>query len=96
MVGVSTKLDPPVRQLARQIGEAIRAARLAAGISQASLASAVGMTRTNFARVEYGRTNLTIETILRIAGGLGLEVSLSLHAPAAGRAVKAGSSTRRR
>jgi putative transcriptional regulator len=75
---VPTKLDPQVRQLARQIGEEIRTAREAAGLSQQALAESVGMSRTNFARIEYGMTNVTIETLLRISRGLELRLLVSL------------------
>ncbi len=83
---MATKLDPQVRELARQIGEEIRAAREAAGLSQQALAESVGMSRTNFARIEYGRTNVTIETLLRIGSGLGLDLSVTFHPDAALRA----------
>lgn len=73
-----SKLDPHVRQLARQIGEDIRTAREAAGLSQQALAESVGMSRTNFARIEYGMTNVTIETLLRISRGLELRLHVSL------------------
>lgn len=93
-----TKIDPQVRQLATEVGEVIRAARQKAGLSQAALASAVGMTRTNFARVESGRTNVTIETLLRVAEGLGLTVAITMRARPASQGSKtsARSTPRRR
>lgn len=71
------KLDPRTRRAAREIGGQIRAARLAADISQEALAAKIGMTRGNFARVEQGRTNVTLDTLLRIAKGLGVDVSVT-------------------
>lgn len=73
------KLDRDVLRLAEGIGEQIRAAREAAGLSQEAVALKIGMTRTNYARVEYGKTNVTIETLIRIASGLGLAVTVELR-----------------
>jgi transcriptional regulator with XRE-family HTH domain len=82
---VLPKLDPRTRRAAREMGGQIRAARLAAGISQEALAAKIGMTRGNFARVEQGRTNVTLDTLLRIARGLGIDLSVSFVARSAKR-----------
>lgn len=74
------KLDRKVLRLAEDLGEQIRAAREAAGLSQEAVAEKIGMTRTNYARIEYGKTNVTIETLIRIADGLGLTVGVELRA----------------
>lgn len=74
------KLDRDVLRLAEGIGEQVRAAREAAGLSQEAVAEKIGMTRTNYARIEHGKTNVTIETLIRIASGLGLTVAVELRA----------------
>lgn len=74
---VPAKLDARTRRAAREIGRRIRAAREAGGVSQEKLATKIGMTRSNYARIERGATNVTIETLVRIARGLGLEVSVA-------------------
>lgn len=52
----------------------IRDARERQGVSQAALAEKIGMFRENFIRVEKGRVNLTVETLMRIAEGLGVDL----------------------
>lgn len=66
--------SPRTRRAVLTIGKAIKAAREQAGVSQAALAAKIGMSRTNFARVEHGKTNVTIDTLVRIAAGLGLDL----------------------
>ena len=73
------KLDPRTRRAAVEIGEHIRAARLAAGISQEALATKIGMTRGNYSRLEAGLTNVTIDSLRRIADGLGLALTIQLE-----------------
>jgi transcriptional regulator with XRE-family HTH domain len=75
---VSTKLELRTRRAAARIGKQLRSARLEARLSQQSLAEKIGMTRTNYARLEQGRTNVTLETLLRIADGLGLDLRVEL------------------
>ncbi|RYG15268.1 XRE family transcriptional regulator [bacterium] len=67
------------------MGEQIRTARLAADVSQEALAEKIGMTRTNYARIEGGRTNVTLDSLLRIADGLGVELSIEVSRPKAKR-----------
>jgi len=71
---VLPKLDPRTKRAAAEIGRRIRTVRLAANISQEALAAMIGMTRGNYARIEQGRTNVTLDTLLRIARGLGSEL----------------------
>lgn len=73
-----SKIAPKVRQLSQQIGTQIRTARENAGLSQEALAVAAGMTRTNFARIEQGRTNVTLDSLVKIADGLGLTLTVSI------------------
>lgn len=70
------KLDARTRRAAREVGQRIRSARLAAGLSQERVAASIHMTRSNYARIERGTTNVTLETLLRIAKGLGTELRI--------------------
>lgn len=71
-------LDPATQAASEAIGEKIKAARLAAGLSQAALAERIGMTRTSYARLEKGQTNVTIDSLVRVASGLGLSLQFEL------------------
>lgn len=66
------KVNAATRKKLVEIGQAIREAREKAGVSQAALATKIGMHRENLIRVEKGRVNLTVETIVRVAEGLGV------------------------
>jgi transcriptional regulator with XRE-family HTH domain len=71
--------------------DAIRAARLAAGLSQVQLAARLGSSQTDLSRVERnapteaGRGGISEGTMLRIAGALRMSVlDLIAHDPAFG------------
>lgn len=72
------KLDAKVRRLAQRLGAQMLEARTEAGYSQRELAERIGMSRTNYARIEHGQTNVTIETLLRISEGLGRKITVTL------------------
>lgn len=72
------KVNTATRKKLVEIGETIRAARERAEMSQASLATKVGMQRENMIRVEKGRVNLTVETMVRIAEGLDMDLGVKL------------------
>lgn len=74
------KVNTVTRQKLVQIGKMIRAARERTDVSQAALAAKIGMYRENYIRVEKGRVNLTIETLMRIADGLGVDLAVTLKA----------------
>jgi transcriptional regulator with XRE-family HTH domain len=80
-VVVATKLDLETQRASEEIGERIRKARTQAGLSQETLAGNAGMKRASFARIEYGKTNVTIDSLLRIAKGLGLELQVKFVKP---------------
>ena len=62
-----------------EIGEAIREQRLALGLSQDHVATAVGIKRRKYGRIEAGQTPVTVDEVDRIAAVLGLEVSIRLY-----------------
>lgn len=70
------KLDPDTQAASERIGEKLRKARLKAGLSQEALAQKAKMTRTSYARIEKGLTNVTIDSLVRIAEGLGMDVDV--------------------
>jgi DNA-binding XRE family transcriptional regulator len=58
-----------------EIGQRIREARAAIGMTQLELATATGIRRPNVARLERGRNTPTIETLQRVADALGVSVA---------------------
>jgi transcriptional regulator with XRE-family HTH domain len=63
----------------RALGEAIRSARRERGYGQDGFAARVGLDRSYFGAVERGEFNLTVETLLKIAAGLGIRASSLLR-----------------
>lgn len=78
-------LDPAVRAASEEIGEKLKEARLKAGLSQKTLAERIGMTRTSYARIEKGQTNVTVDSLVRIAEGLGLDLLVNFADKGSGR-----------
>lgn len=76
-----SKVDERTRATLRSLGAKIRAARQAAGLSQAQLAEAIAMDRENYAKIERAEINVTIDTLVRIAYGIGLRVEIDLVPP---------------
>lgn len=73
------KVDASTRRKLSEIGELLRTARERAQVSQAALAEKVQMGRENVIRIEKGRANVTIDTLVRIASGLGLDLHVTLR-----------------
>lgn len=67
------------------IGAAVAEARRARGLTQAELASELGVGRAYLAAMETGRTNRLIEHLLRALRRLGAEVTIAWPATNAGR-----------
>jgi transcriptional regulator with XRE-family HTH domain len=57
------------------VGRAIRDSRKEHGYTQEAFALAAGLDRSYMGAVERGEFNLTLETLLKIAGALGILVS---------------------
>lgn len=72
-----TKVDERTKAVLTQLGTKIRAARQAAGLSQAQLAEAISMDRENYAKIERASVNVTIDTLVRIAGGIGVNLEIN-------------------
>jgi DNA-binding XRE family transcriptional regulator len=73
------KVDASTRRKLSEIGELLRTARERARVSQAALAEHIQMRRENVIRIEKGRANVTIDTLVRIASGLGLDLHVTLR-----------------
>lgn len=73
----------------RSVGLRIQELRRARGETQESFAAKLGMLSPNYARIEQGRMNVTIDTLVRIAAGLKVELA-ELFAPTKARRPKPG------
>jgi transcriptional regulator with XRE-family HTH domain len=62
-----------VAEYARAVGEAIRSIREQQGLSQEELAHRSGVHRTYVGGIERGERNPTVESLKKIADGLGVE-----------------------
>ena len=63
------------RSLQRKFGGAVRKRRLASGHSQDTFADAIGMHRAYFSSIERGERNITLQTMRRVAEGLGITIA---------------------
>ena len=77
-------LDDEGRHLAdriqRQVGEDLRAARLAAGLSQHAAATAAGMSHAQLGRIERGANrDLTVDQAARAGMAVGLRLGARLY-----------------
>lgn len=78
---MADKVSPDVQARLEELGEHIRKTRRSLGISRAKLAEKIGMHPMNYAKIERGQKNVTVETLLRIADGLGIEVGIEFKVP---------------
>jgi transcriptional regulator with XRE-family HTH domain len=66
--------------VALRVGIAIRDARENAGLTQTDLAARMGVSQPALARIEAGRTNVTLATLAKIAAGLDTVLLLGVGA----------------
>jgi transcriptional regulator with XRE-family HTH domain len=59
-----------------RLGQQLRAARTARGLTQAQVAERTGMPRLKVVQVEAGKETVAIGYYARVAGGLGMQVNL--------------------
>lgn len=64
--------------LARAIAVAVVQFRTDRGLSQRQLATNLGMTQPQVARLERGDVNPSWDTLIRVAVGLGIELNISV------------------
>lgn len=67
-------------RLARDVGEKVRDAREAAGLTQRELAARMGTSQAAVARLEAGGVGATLTTLQNVAAALDLKVSIELSA----------------
>ena len=68
-------MDNHVALAAKLLGDRIRQARIELGLSQEGIAGLAGMHVTNFGKIERGRANPSLLTIVRIATALDTDVA---------------------
>ena len=56
----------------KRLGEAVRTARKAKGLSQDALADAAGIDRSHMGKIERGERNVTLLNMLKIAAALNV------------------------
>ena len=66
-------------RLASEVGERVRNAREAAGLTQRELASRMGTSQAAVNRLEAGGVGATLTTLQRVATALELEISVELR-----------------
>jgi transcriptional regulator with XRE-family HTH domain len=71
-------MRPPASRL--DVGEKVRDAREAAGLSQRELAARMGTSQAAVARLEVGGVGATLTTLQRMAAALDLKVTVELSA----------------
>jgi transcriptional regulator with XRE-family HTH domain len=66
-------------QANQRLGSAMRSARSERGYAQESFAAHVGLDRSNYGALERGEVNVGLDTIVKIATGLGITAAELLH-----------------
>jgi transcriptional regulator with XRE-family HTH domain len=56
-----------------EVGQRLRRARLAAGLTQAQLADRAELSRTSITNIELGRQRFTLDGLVRLAAGVGVD-----------------------
>ena len=67
--------------LALEVGEKVREAREAAGLSQRELATRMSTSQAAVARLESGGTSATLTTLQKAAAALDMMITVSLSRP---------------
>ena len=67
-------------RLALDVGEKVRDAREAAGLTQRELASRMGTSQAAVARLEAGGVGATLTTLQKVAAALDLKITVELSA----------------
>lgn len=74
-------MRPNPAEFQKQVGRRIAQLRRDAGLTQAKLAERLGMAVPNVQRIERGAQNITVQTVARLAGALGVEPAELLKPP---------------
>ncbi|WP_280500588.1 helix-turn-helix domain-containing protein [Nocardia farcinica] len=70
---MSNDTKPPLNATTREFGARVRDRRLEVGLSQEAAAVKCGIHWTQLGKVERGQRSLRLETIVKIADGLGID-----------------------
>ena len=73
--------SPLSEELRAIFGNDCKAARTKKGLSQQEVASATGIPQPRIAQIELGKVNVTLETIMRIARVIDLDLPRLLREP---------------
>ena len=85
LIAEQLRSDPEFRDewertaLARAVALAVVRHRTARGLSQRDLAKLLGMEQPQVARLERGDVNPSMETLMRVAKGLGIEFTINVR-----------------
>ncbi|HEV7529167.1 MAG TPA: helix-turn-helix transcriptional regulator [Solirubrobacteraceae bacterium] len=66
-------------QANQALGAAMRCAHKRQGYAQESFAARAGLDRANYGAIERGESNVSLNTIVKLAAGLGITVGELLH-----------------
>jgi transcriptional regulator with XRE-family HTH domain len=67
---------PSKKSAANQaLGSTMRALRLKRGYNQETFARHAGFARSNYGAIERGEFNVRLDTIVKLAGGVGISVA---------------------
>jgi transcriptional regulator with XRE-family HTH domain len=89
LIAEQLRIDPEFRAewertaLARAVAVAIVRYRAGHDLSQRELAERVGMKQPQIARLELGEVNPSMDTLMRLAGELGIEFTIDVRAAGA-------------
>ena len=75
------KTGPKKLSARQRVATNLRVMRLAQGLSQEELAHRAGVHRTYLGSVERGERNVSIDSIERLAGALGIDVGELVRLP---------------
>lgn len=85
LIARELRTDPEFRAewertaLARAVAVAVVRQRTERGLSQRDLAKLLGMEQPQVARLERGDVNPSLETMMRVASGLGIELTIDVR-----------------
>ncbi|WP_030928547.1 helix-turn-helix domain-containing protein [Streptomyces sp. NRRL B-24720] len=70
-------VPPPDHVIARRraVGDQIRAARNAAGLTQQDVAERIGMDRATYNRIEQGHSSPLLDSLILIADAIGVPLA---------------------
>jgi len=82
-----------MRSVPEAFGEAVRRLRARRGFSQEGFAAHAGISRTYMSEIERGVTNTSLDTVARVADGLGMPLGELFHEVDSERRRRAGSAS---